>query len=177
MSKNLTGNATRSEAVQQRAAWIVDQKTAGRSYNQIAEDLGLSVAYVHKLYKQTLERIPVEKVEDHRKTENLKLDRLEREANAFRDMVTPLVSAGKIIRDARRDGEGNVLLTDDGKPIMDVIRDLSPWMKSIDQRLKIASRRAALNGLDMPTKVALTDPTGENEAKLVQFYLPENGRD
>jgi len=38
-------------------------------------------------------------------------------------------------------------------------------------------RRAKLLGIDKPTKVASTDPTGEQAAPAVQFYIPSNGRD
>ena len=34
---------------------------------------------------------------------------------------------------------------------------------AVDRSLKIMQRRAALRGLDAPTKVAPTDPTGEKE--------------
>jgi hypothetical protein len=43
--------------------------------------------------------------------------------------------------------------------------------------VKVAERRAKLLGLDMPTKISATDPSGEKEASFVQFYLPANGRD
>lgn len=49
----------------------------------------------------------------------------------------------------------------------------------VDRILRIMERRAKLLGLDAPTKVAQTDPTGEHEAELVQVlvYMPDNQRD
>lgn len=49
---------------------------------------------------------------------------------------------------------------------------------ALESCLKIMERRAKLLGLDKPTKVAATDPSGENEAAppAVQVYMPDNGR-
>ncbi len=49
--------------------------------------------------------------------------------------------------------------------------------EAVDTCLRIMERRAKLLGIDKPTKVASTDPTGEQAAPAVQFYIPSNGRD
>ena len=149
----------------------------GQSFASIAKDMDLSVAYVYKLYRTALNRMPAEKVDTLRKGENYKLDELERECISIRDAVTPLVSAGRVVRDVMRDETGQVILDDDGQPVYQALRDLGPWMQSVEKRLQIYKRRAMLNGLDMPTKVAMTDPTGEEAAEVIQFYLPRNGRE
>lgn len=57
--------------------------------------------------------------------------------------------------------------------------DLNPSyeLEAIDRMLKIQERRTKYLGLDKPAKMALTDPTGEEEYKPpVQVYIPDNGR-
>ena len=49
--------------------------------------------------------------------------------------------------------------------------------EAVDTCLRIMERRAKLLGIDKPTKVASTDPSGEQAAPVVQFYIPSNGRD
>ncbi len=49
--------------------------------------------------------------------------------------------------------------------------------EAVDTCLRIMERRARLLGIDKPTKVASTDPSGEKSAPTVQFYIPSNGRD
>lgn len=49
--------------------------------------------------------------------------------------------------------------------------------EAVETCLRVMERRAKLLGIDKPTKVASTDPTGERAASVVQFYLPQNGRD
>ena len=73
-----------------------------------------------------------------------------------------------------RDAQGNILYDENGDPRTVVLKDFSTWMHTISKRLQIMERRARLNGFDMPTKVALTDPTGEKS--VVAIYLPDNGR-
>lgn len=49
--------------------------------------------------------------------------------------------------------------------------------EAVDTCLRIMERRAKLLGIDKPTKVASTDPSGEKSEPTVQFYIPSNGRD
>ena len=48
---------------------------------------------------------------------------------------------------------------------------------AVETCLKVMERRAKLLGIDKPTKTSLTDPSGEQEAAPIQFYIPENGRE
>lgn len=48
--------------------------------------------------------------------------------------------------------------------------------EAVDTCLRIMERRAKLLGIDKPTKVANTDPSGEQAAPAVHFYIPDNNR-
>lgn len=49
---------------------------------------------------------------------------------------------------------------------------------AVDRIIKIMDRQAKLLGLDSPTKIAPTDPTGKNQAETCTIiYIPDNGRD
>ena len=169
-------HSVQSPKTAERIAYILKCKTEGMSLYEIARELDLSVQYVKKLYDQSLDRVVSDAVDRHRKLENMKLDKLEREAIELRDTTSPLVSNGKIIRDFIYSTQGEAILGDNGKPLLKALEDLTPRFKSVEMRISIAKRRAALNGLDMPTKLAMTDPSGEKEAQVVQFYLPDNDR-
>ena len=56
-------------------------------------------------------------------------------------------------------------------------RRQAPKLAAINAALRVMERRAKLLGLDKPTKLAATDPSGNIPAQVVHFYLPDNGRD
>jgi AraC-like DNA-binding protein len=145
--------------------------------NQIARDLGYSETYVRKMYKQALKAIIVDDVETHRKIELARLDHLHRKAMEVLEAFHPMVNSGAVVRDVIEDAEGRIIIDEEtGKPKTVRLRDQGPLLQAIDRVVKVSERRARLLGLDMPTKTALTDPSGEKES-FVQFYIPHNGRD
>ena len=159
----------------QRRADIMSMRLDGKSFVDIAAHFNVSVTYIHKVYRKTMREVYIEDAEEMRKVHNARLEQTYREALELRAVFSPLVSAGRVVRDVVFDTEGNILLQDNGEPLIRAIRDIAPYVKSIELRLKIMERQAKLNGLDKPTKVALTDSDGENAAAVV-FYLPDNNR-
>lgn len=104
----------------------------GMSYQAIAERLGCSKATAHDRVQRALAAVPVEDVEALRKVERARLD--EQYVVARREMLRDhlVVQAGKIVKD------------DDGVPLVDHGAKLS----ALDRMLRIAERRARLEGLD-----------------------------
>lgn len=145
--------------------------------HHIARELGYSETYVRKVYHKALKTIVVDDVEKHRRLELARLDHLHSKAMEVLEAFHPMVNAGAVVRDVVEDSDGRVIIDDEtGKPKTVRLRDQGPLLQAIDRVVRVSERRARLLGLDMPTKTALTDPTGEKES-FVQFYIPHNGRD
>ena len=156
---------------------VMELRKAGLSFPKIAEDLGKTQGYIYKTYKKSLHSIIAEDVNIVRKLELERLDDMQLILNQILGSVTPLVSQGRVVTDFLEDGNGNLVKDENGEPIRIKLQDLGPKLQAIAASLKLMERRARLLGLDAPTKVAATNPTGDQEATLVQFYLPNNGRD
>jgi hypothetical protein len=162
-----------------KLARVVEMKTSGMTYAEIAEELNCTVAYVHKRYKYAMSMVIVDKIDIVRKTETERLDHLYLEAIRVLNMQHPLVQQGRVVMTPLLDENGLPVLDgdNDGSPVMVPLEDVAPKLNAMSKILHIMERRAKLLGLDAPTKTAFTDPSGEKEAAAVQFYIPSNGRD
>jgi hypothetical protein len=147
------------------------------NFSHVARELDLSIAYTRKLYKNALKAIVVENVEDLRKVEVARLDKLHEKAMQVLEAFHPLINSGQVVRDVVEDEYGRPIIDPETAENVTVrLEDQGPLLQAIDRLVKIADRRAKLLGLDKPTKTAFTDPTGEKEAQFIQYYIPENNR-
>lgn len=156
---------------------ILTCRRQGMSFPAIANEFGMSQGWIYKCYKRALKAIIVENVQEVRALELARLDELQNEVIKQLQMLTPLVNSGRVVYDIMVDENGNQMLNEEGKTIPVRLVDTGPKLAAVNAALKIMERRARLLGLDTPTKVAMTNPDGDKEASLVQFYLPANGRD
>lgn len=164
---------------------VLALRKAGMSFPEIAGRLGpkhgrpegFTQGYIFKVYKKALESIVVENVHAVRKLELERLDEIQNEVMQVLKGFTPLVNQGRVVKAILEDANGNPVLDDEGNPVLVNLQDVNVKLSAATAALKIMERRAKLLGLDAPTKVAATDPAGENAAPLVQFYLPSNERD
>lgn len=147
------------------------------SFPDIAEKLGFTQGYVYKLYKKSLNAIIHESVEETRKMELENLDHLQTKVMEVINTIHPFISSGQVVRDIIDGPDGKPITDEEGNRLTVRLRDLTPVLQGIDRAVRIMERRARLLGLDAPTKTALTNPSGDKEASLVQFYLPSNGRE
>lgn len=170
-----TGTKTESTKLLQRQ--ILDLYATKPNFVWIAEHLGYSDTYIKKLYRKALREIIIENVEKIRRLETHRLDQMYNKVMDVLQRFHPIINSGEVIRDVVDDENGNPVLDDNGDPVTVRLQDTGPVLAAIDRLLKIQERRARLLGLDKPTKIAATDPTGENGSQVVQFYLPSNGRD
>jgi len=181
MAKKIVRNprtATPSEMTKFRQNQILEMYRDNPNFTWIARELDLSPTYVIKLYRQALKSIIVDNVENHRKLELARLDKLHHKAMQVLEAFHPMVNAGQVVRDIIEDENGRpVLDPETEQPRTYRLIDQGPLLSAIDRLLRVSERRSKLLGLDAPTKTSLTDPTGEKEASFVQFYIPDNGRD
>ena len=141
--------------------WILAQEE-GREYPY-------TQGWVYKMYKRGLKQIIAEDVQEVRKMELARLDALQEEVLKVLHGFNPLVNRGTIVRDFLEDEKGNLILDESGEPIPVKLQDLSVKLNAVNAAVKLMERRARLLGLDAPTKVAATDPTGEKEATFVSL--------
>jgi hypothetical protein len=169
---------TPSEATKLMQQKILEMYRDTPNFRWISQELGLSDTYVKKLYRMALKSIIVDNVEDMRRLEAKRLDRLHEKAMQVLEAFHPVVSSGQVVRDIIEDANGRPMIdpaTD--LPMTYRLQDQGPLLAAIDRVVKVSERRSKLFGLDMPTKTTFTDPTGEKEASFVQFYIPSNNRD
>lgn len=165
-----------TETQRMRAA-VMEGRIKGWSFPRCAMELGISQGWAYKLYKDAMRQIVEPGVKEVRDLELARLDGMVEECYNILNSEFYLVNGGKVVRDVVVDDDGKVVLDDDQQPKFMRVRDYHIKLAAVDRLVKLSERRARLLGLDAPTKTALTDPTGEKEAELVQFYLPDNGRD
>jgi hypothetical protein len=121
-------NATRDAA----AAALRSQ---GHGYGEIARFLGWSDrSGARKAVERALSRVPAEAVTELRQIEDLHLDALRQRAWQIMEAPGPMVSDGRVIKDA------------DGQPIDDGDRVL----RAIDRLVRVSERKSKLWGLDAP---------------------------
>ena len=170
-----------TEETKQLQVRILEMYRDNPNFLAISRELGYSVYYIRKQYKKALHAIIVPAVEDHRKLQLIRMDRLHEEAMRVLTTFHPVIAQGVIMRDVVEDEFGNVVRedTEEGlRPKYTRLKDSGPVLAAIDRILKIEERRAKLLGLDAPAKTALTNPAGDKEAtSSVQFYIPTNNRD
>lgn len=154
---------------------ILAMRRDGMNVAQIARELEYSETYVKKCLQSALKTIIIDNVEDLRKMENQKLDRLEREVMAVLQAFHPLVSSGEVVRDTIDDENGVPLIDPEtGKFKTYKLKDAGPVLAAVAKAISVMERRAKMLGLDMPTKVAQTTPDGEKEATVVVVASPQD---
>lgn len=166
-----------SEATKRRQNEIMAMRRDNVSFNKIADRLNLTRGYVYKCYKNALKYIIVENVTEVRTMELERLDILQAEAMKVLMAFVPVVNRGEVVYDTIENASGGIDMDEEGNPLRKKLQDMGIKLNAIGTVVKVMERRARLLGLDSPIKHAATDPTGEKEASLVQFYIPDNGRD
>lgn len=121
------------------------------TYQQIADELGISQSAAHDAVQRVLAATVAEPADAVRKLELERLDRMAQEVEAVLKRRHVTVSNGKVVQ---LDGE--------------VIEDDGPILQAVDRLLKIQERRAKLLGLDAATKVSVdADNLGKEIGELL----------
>lgn len=139
----------KQETLVERNTRIWKLRLQNRTQRQIADEVGLSQAQVSAILAEMIQERKEEASEALRQFEVGKLDTLEKAMLDVlaRDHLT--IQGGKVVRETHVDEDGQ---EHPGEPY----RDDGPAMAAVDRLLKIAQRRAALLGLDSPTKIEQT---------------------
>jgi hypothetical protein len=156
------GRYARTEETAERDAYAAHLRSRGKSYPNIAREMGYANAGgAYKAVQRALKAIVAEPAAELRTIELVRLDGMWEAAQAVLEGQHFVVSQGRLIR------IGGEPMIDDG-----------PVLAALDRLLKIQERRAKLLGLDAPTKttVTVTDELDAEIRNLVSQLKPADER-
>lgn len=168
-TRDYRGRYTRSVETAQRDAVIAEMRSRRMTYQQIADELGISTSTAYEAYQRVLARTIEEPAAEARQRELEDLDRAQRAVLEVLEGEHYAVSHGRVVRRWlawETDEEGNPVLDELGKPIgiyEDVLDD-GPILQAVDRLVKIGESRRKLLGLDAAQKM---DVTGEITYEIV----------
>ena len=155
-----------------KAIYVLEQRTKGRLFKDIAADLDIPEQYACSLYHKQMKKVIPEKVDQIRRIEDRRLDYVLNEAWKILDSEHLLIQQGRVVMVPLLH-EGFPVKDETGELIFVPAKDNGPKLAAIATILKISERRGKLWGTDAPTKTALTDPTGEKEATPIALSLEQ----
>lgn len=127
---------------------------AGKSYREIAAELAYgNPGNAHRAIEKVLAETLQPAAEHLRTLELQRLDMLWAEAWAVLQRDHVVVNSGKIVTDTRAE---DYKVSEEGDESGSPLLDDAPKLKAIETLRKLAERRAALLGLDAPTKIEQT---------------------
>jgi hypothetical protein len=149
MAKPKSPNRNRtSPTVEQARRDALTLRASGRSYQAIADHLGIVKSYAYALVKEGLADIPREAAQE---LYDLTCDML--------DVYIAQAHAGVVQRFPLRDKAGHAVLNDAGQAIM-VPHDPNTQLAFINTAARLALERAKFGGAGAPTKAEVTHTGG-----------------
>lgn len=162
----------------QRRAEMLRLRLEGYTLEEIGEVMGIKPESVHGIITRALTSMVKAPAEELLALELARCDELLEEALETVRAFHPMVNAGNVVRAVVEDRNGNPVRDPaTGNVLTHSLEDKAPKLAAINTALRVMERRAKLLGLDKPTKIAATDPTGKASQPTVLFYLPHNGRE
>lgn len=148
----------------QRDVDIWRMRVQGMHLSEIAEETGLTVGRVSQICTKALDEQKAmwadkmaELVIERRAMALASLDEQERQVWAVVKRRHFVINAGIVVSMPKFTADGDLLVTLDGEDVREPIEDDKPILEAINGALdKINKRRAALLGLDAPTRVEST---------------------
>lgn len=140
--------------IAQRRARVLAMRIEQVPYSEIAAREGIAESTAKSDYARARKQAAADliaTVAEHRTTELLKLDALEREAWQVLRAKHITVQQGKVVLDPRSG---------------DVLEDDAPVLQAIDRLERLMKRRAALLGLDSPVRLEVSAEVDEQITAL-----------
>ncbi len=167
-----------SIAATQRRAEMLRLRLEGLTLEEIGVRMEIQAESVYGVISRALRSVVKEPGEELMALELARCDALLAEAMNVVRAFHPVIHCGVVVRAAVEGVDGQPLRdAATGSVLTVALEDKAPKLAAINTALRVMERRAKLLGLDKPTKISATDPSGESAQPAVVFYLPENGRD
>jgi hypothetical protein len=174
--KAMTSGTSIFEA--QRRAEMLRLRIEGLTLEEIGDRMGIQAESVYGVIQRALRKMTKEPTEELLALELGRCDALLMEAMRVVSCFHPLIHAGAVVRVAVEGEDGKPMRDPEtGEALTQVLEDKAPKLAAITTALRVLERRSKYLGLDKPTKIASTDPTGLNATPSVMFYMPSNGRE
>jgi hypothetical protein len=150
----------------------------GQTLEEIGVVMGIKPESVHGVITRALTSMVKAPAEKLLTLELARCDELLEQALETVHAFHPLINSWCVVRAVVEDDNGNPIRDQQtGEILTCTLEDKTPKLAAINTALRVMERRAKLLGLDKPTKIAATDPTGRTPVSAVQFYIPHNGRE
>lgn len=156
--RDYRGRFTRSTETAQRDAVIAEMRSRRMTYQQIADDLGISDSAAHEAYQRVLERTIEEPAANARKRELEDLDAAQRAVLEVLEREHVTVSHGRVVRrlvgfETGEDGSPRLDAQGERIGIYEDVTDDGPILQAVDRLVKIGESRRKLLGLDAAQKM------------------------
>jgi hypothetical protein len=150
----------------------------GQTLEEIGDAMGIKPESVHGVITRALTSMVKAPAEELLTLELARCDELLEQALESVHAFHLLINSGCVVRAIVEDGNGNPTRdTQTGDILTRTLEDKAPKLAAINTALRVMERCAKLLGLDKPTKIAATDPTGKETQSPVVIYIPHNGRE
>jgi hypothetical protein len=180
------GKFIRNIKTAQRDADAAALRAKGWTFQRIANELGYaSKGKAHEAVQRAFAEVPYEHLEDARRLDLERIDRLVDEAWQVMERQHVAVSNGHVVR--RRVGDetdefGEKVLDADGKPlgVYEDVLDDGPLLAAIDRIAKLLERRAKIVGYEAPVRSrveVITEDAIDAEIARLEEKLGERGPD
>lgn len=157
-TRNGKGRFDRDPDTVARDAEAARLRARSLTYRQIGEALGMSTSSAHEAVQRALADTLEEPAAAVRELELSKLDAMERAVLEVLERAHVSISQGRVVRrrtdQVEQNPDGTDKVDDEGilVHVWEDVLDDGPVLQAVDRLLKVQVRRAALLGLDAPTK-------------------------
>ena len=124
----------------ERAKRVVELRTVGKTFDEIADELDVSVGLVHRDYEKMLAQVPAPEVAALRAKQGAEL-------TMMKAVVLDVVQRRHLAIN-----QAGVVRDDDGKPL----KDDGPLLAAVDRLIRIGEREAKLYGTDARPEIQIT---------------------
>lgn len=157
-SRDGNGRFSRNIRTAQRDADAAALRAKGWTYQRIANELGFaSKGKAHEAVQRAFADIPSEDIEEARRLDLERIDRLIEHAWGVLERLHVVVSDGRIVGrkiGVERDETGVEIRGADGKtiPVYEDILDDAPTLQAIDRIERLIARRGKILGYEAPAR-------------------------
>lgn len=133
-------NKPKSAEIAARGMRVVELKMEGKTFQEIADELGVSIGTVHADFNRSIDKVVEPAVTEYRARQGAELTTMKETVLDVIRRRHVAISDGRIVHDAAGDP-----IADDG-----------PLLAAVDRLVKIQDREAKLYGLDARPEVQIT---------------------
>jgi hypothetical protein len=150
----------------------IELRSAGLSFDAIAQEMGISQGYASKLVAQGLNKIVRDPAQALIDREIRALEALESRLMKFLDAIHPLVQQGSVVTQPVLDETGMPVIDPrTGNEMRVPMHNVKTTLAVMAELRAVGDSRRKLLGIDKPLKVAATAPDGSNAPTMSQEQL------